>query len=114
MSYQIPSRIPSYLRHLASPYARTNPPLQKIIVASHVLVLEATAHDNWTGGMDGHDVRLYIPVEILGGIDADKQQETTTVLYSDLQKLAQGSAPGYCPLAPAVAGRLPRRAAAAT
>lgn len=87
-SNYLPSRVPSYLRRLAAQYARTNPPLQKIIAASRVLVIENTGHDNWNGGMDGHDVRLYIPAELLGEIDVDKQQATIQMVRDDLQKLA--------------------------
>lgn len=89
MSFTLPSRIPGYLRRLAAQYARTDPGLQKIIMASRVLVVEATAHDNWNGGMDGHDVRLYVPPELLGEIDVDKQQATTETLRADLRTLAQ-------------------------
>jgi pentatricopeptide repeat protein len=39
--------------------------------------------------MDGHDVRLYVPAELLGEIDVDKQEATITFLRDDLQRLAQ-------------------------
>jgi hypothetical protein len=76
------------LRRLASQYARTNPALQKVIVASRVLVIECTAYDNWNGGTDGHDVRLYVPAELLGEIDVDKQHDAIEMLRGDLNKLA--------------------------
>jgi hypothetical protein len=91
VAYYLPSRIPGYLRRLASEYARTNPPLNKLIVASRVLVVEETGYDNWNGGQHGHDVRLYIPPETLGEIEVSKQSAVIQTLMEDLRELAKGA-----------------------
>ena len=89
MAHQLPSRVPGYLRRLAAEYARTNPPLHKLIVASRVLVVEETSYDNWNGGQHGHDVRLYIQPETLGEIEVSKQSAVTEALREDLRELAK-------------------------
>jgi hypothetical protein len=89
VAYQLPSRIPGYLRRLAAQYARTNPPLNKLIVASRVLVVEETGYDNWNGGMHGHDVRLYVQPEILGEIDVSNQSAVIETVREDLRELAK-------------------------
>lgn len=90
MSHYLPTRIPSYLQRLAVQYARTAPDLHELIVASRFLVIEETSFETWNGGMDGHDVRLYVPIETLGLIDIDTQDDVARRIREDLKKLSQG------------------------
>ncbi len=90
-SYSLPPRIPGYLRRLAAQYARTSPQRHDIIVASRVFVAEETGYDNLDGGMYGHTVRLYVPLEVLTKLDIDEQLESARSVAIDLRKLTNPS-----------------------
>lgn len=89
MAHELPSRVPGYLLRLWHQYRRTAPPLHDLIASSRVLVVEETDYDNWDGGQHGHDVRLYVPLEVLAKIDIDDQLSAAEEIRDDLRKLAQ-------------------------
>jgi hypothetical protein len=91
VSYYLPTRVPSYLLRLAHQYKRTDPVLHEVITASRVLVIEETAYERWDGGQHGHDVRLYVPIDVLAKIDIDAQLDSAAGIAEDLRKLAQGA-----------------------
>lgn len=90
MAFYLPTRVPSYLLRLFHQYARTNPSLHEVISSARVLVIEETGYDNWNGGQHGHDVRLYVPIEVLAKIDIDEQLTAANLIAEDLRKLSQG------------------------
>lgn len=89
LSYELPSRLPGYLLRLWHQYRRTRPALHEVIAASRILVIEETDYDNLDGGQHGHDVRLYVPMEVLAEIDIDDQLSAAQEIGEDLRKLSQ-------------------------
>jgi hypothetical protein len=87
----LPSKLPSYLRRLAAEYA--NDPQRKLeleVVSTCRARVEAeTEYDNWNGGTYGHDVWLYLPLELLGRIGLRNLNETRQALLDDLKLLSQ-------------------------
>jgi len=83
----LPSKILPALRRLHTHYARKNEEeLVTIIDACKVFIKLETAFDGWNGGMDGHDVLLFVPHEVMGLIDLDNQQEIFDRIREDLGK----------------------------
>lgn len=78
-----------YLRRLNAEYvASGRTVLAKILEAARILTIEATEHDNWNGGVDGHDVRLFVPLDVLGTIKVQKQRGVSEELLKDLNACA--------------------------
>jgi hypothetical protein len=61
-----------------------------MIAACRYYVDEAVAHDNWNGGMDGHDVVLFLPLDQLAKVDPEDQAEVASGVKDLLSKLANG------------------------
>jgi len=58
----LPSDIDRYLATLAKLYSgEANSECESVLVNSAVLVEEGVSHDNWNGGMSGHDLVLRLP-----------------------------------------------------
>lgn len=89
--HYLPSKLPSYLRRLAAEYA--NDPHKKleleIVTTCRARVETETEYDNWNGGTYGHDVWLYLPLELLGRIGLRNLGETRQALLDDLKLLSQ-------------------------
>ena len=86
----LPSKLPKYLVRLQVAYSRKGHDLGEIISHCRYLCVEDTAYDNWNGGMYGHDVVLFLPLDQLGKIDVDEQEEVAKELSEKLNKCAQG------------------------
>jgi hypothetical protein len=71
--YNLPGRVPSYLRRLDVQYASTAPPYQEIVSNSRIRVIEEAVYNGIDGDQSGHNIILYVPVEILGKTDVDMQ-----------------------------------------
>jgi hypothetical protein len=89
--FLLPKKLTSYLRRLLAEY-RADPAktLQRDLVLNCRARTEVeTDHDNWNGGCDGHDVWLYLPLDLLARIGLKKLDVTAQSLREDLQLLAQ-------------------------
>lgn len=71
MAFYLPGKVPSYLIRLSHNYATDsrNAQLKAVLDSARVFVAEGVDYDNYNGGMDGHGVILFLPLEILGPID---------------------------------------------
>lgn len=84
-NYYLPSKISAYMKRLDLEYSRDKKPIKsEIIKAARVTVIENTEYDNWNGGTTGHDVRLYLPEEVLGKIGLSNQVEVCESIRVDL------------------------------
>lgn len=85
--YYLPSKIGNYFQRLELEYKRSNnSALHEIITNANVSVIEGTFYDNWNGGQYGHDVRLFLPHEIIGKISLSEQDEISSQLCQDLNR----------------------------
>lgn len=91
MAYKhyLPSKLLSYLKRLELEYQRTGDAvLREIITSSRVMAIEETAYDNWNGGTYGHDVKFFLPAEIMSRVGIDEQRNICAILLDDLSKCA--------------------------
>lgn len=91
LSSYLVSKLPTYLIRLQLTYQNTGERrLSEIILSSRYTAVERTAHDNWNGGMDGHDLILFLPLATLSLIELDELDDVRKRILDDLGKLAQG------------------------
>ncbi len=91
MSSYLISKLPTYLIRLQLMYQNTGDQrLSEIIKHCHYATIEDAAHDNWNGGMDGHDIILFLPVETLSMVGLDELDDVRKRFLDDLNKLARG------------------------
>lgn len=89
MNFYLPSKIPGYLLRLSHHYGITSKTeLKQLIDAARVFVIEGASADNWNGGTYGHDVRFYLPLEVLAPIGGREQTKLTEALKTDLSGIA--------------------------
>jgi len=87
--HYLPSKIGSYFKRLELEYARSNnSSLRELISSARVTVIEETSYDNWNGGTYTHDVKLFLPSEIIGKISFAEQKQICDELRDDLNKCA--------------------------
>jgi hypothetical protein len=83
----LPSKIMPAFRRLRQHYDRkAENKLRDLIDVSHVYVEADTEYDNWNGGTHGHDIWVYVPVDMMGLIDLDEQDQIFKRLKEDLNK----------------------------
>ena len=83
MKYTLPVRVPGYLQRLHLQYSRDGKNLLRdLIAASRSLVIEETYES-------GHDVQLFIPIEVLSKIAINDQEAITESICEDLNELAR-------------------------
>lgn len=91
MSSHLISKLPTYLVRLQLTYQNNgNRRFSEIILHCHYATVEDAAYDNWNGGMYGHDVVLFLPIETLSLVGLDELEDVRKRLLEDLNKLAQG------------------------
>lgn len=96
MPFILPRKVPNYLARLHQQYQRSNIiELRDLIANATASVREGTEHDNWNGGVDGHDVCLYLSLEDLHDISLDEQLSLAQKLCDDLNKLASSIGSEY-------------------
>ncbi|RYC33628.1 toll/interleukin-1 receptor domain-containing protein [Lichenibacterium minor] len=90
MIFYLSSKASSYLVRLHREYEREGNTLERDIIAGcRSFVVEETTFDNWNGGTYGHDLRLYVPLEILEQIPIRNQEGIADRICSDLNVLCQ-------------------------
>ena len=83
--YYLPSRIWTYLKRLQMEYKAAGDVTKlAIISAARVLVVEETDRDSWNGA-SGHDVRLYLPLDIFSLFRLAQQVEIEEKIREDLR-----------------------------
>ena len=91
MSYVLPGKIHGYLKRLAVQYERSGKALEhELITEARLFIDEGTGYDHWNGGSHGHTVILFLPLDVLGKVDIDKQSDVCSGIQEDLRKLASG------------------------
>ena len=86
MTYSLPARVPGYIQRLHHQYSQDGKnSLRDLIAASRILVIEETI-STWDDD-HGHDVQLFVPLEVLSKIDIDAQETVTERICEDLNKL---------------------------
>lgn len=95
MAFHLPNKVPSYLLRLSHTYASdvANEQLKAILDVARIYVAEGVEFDNYNGGMHGHGVILFIPLEVLGKITPQDQKQLVSKLSKDLRDIA-ATAPG--------------------
>lgn len=92
MKYYLPARVPGYLQRLHIQYSRDGKnSLRDLIAASRSSVIEETDSSSWDGGTYGHDVQLFIPIEVLSKINISEQGTVAESICEDLNKLGQST-----------------------
>jgi hypothetical protein len=90
LSHYLPAKITSYLVRLKSEYAIQGRTLDlDIITHCRVRVIEETGYDDIDGGYHGHDVRLYLPLEVLLRVGLSRQEKVQQRICDDLNLLAR-------------------------
>ncbi|MEJ0060900.1 MAG: toll/interleukin-1 receptor domain-containing protein [Terricaulis sp.] len=85
----LPAKVAAYLRRLQVGYSSfPDITLSEIISVARLYVREDTEHDSWNGGTYGHDVVMFVPLNVLGDIDLDVDEQLRDRLRSDLNKCA--------------------------
>ncbi|MES3044434.1 toll/interleukin-1 receptor domain-containing protein, partial [Sphingomonas faeni] len=91
MSSHLISKLPTYLVRLQLTYQNAGERrLSEIILRCHYATIEDAAYDNWNGGMYGHDVVLFLPIETLSLVGLDELEEVRKRLLADLNTLGDG------------------------
>lgn len=88
--YIIPSKIVIYLKRVSTECQNLGQELlARVISSSMIFVQEETSYDNWNGGMDGHDVILFLPPEIFGEVTLARKNDFEAELLSKLRLCSQ-------------------------
>ena len=91
MNFYLPSKIPSYLLRLSSYYKSTPEmvQLQMILSSARVFISEGSTIENgYNEDMSGHDIRLFLPMEVLEKIDIKEQDGLINTLIDDVKRVA--------------------------
>lgn len=85
--FELPAKLPQYFKRLVAEYRRTgDTALMEVLTGARFQVDVGTEHDNWDGGIDGHDVLLLVPERLMGMVPLDEQEEIQNKLRADLNK----------------------------
>jgi hypothetical protein len=89
VKHYLPSKIGSYFKRLNLEYERANQfLLHEVVNTAFVIVIEETFYDRWDGGTWGHDIKLFLPPEIIRQIGLDEQKRIAQKLLIDLNDCA--------------------------
>jgi hypothetical protein len=85
--FEIPPAIDRHLATLSKLYAKRGASLrQSVIVNAAVSMEEGVSHDNWNGGIDGHDLHLTLPEAIYSEI-FDQKDAISEAIKKDLNQV---------------------------
>ncbi|MDR3519069.1 MAG: toll/interleukin-1 receptor domain-containing protein [Azospirillaceae bacterium] len=88
--FYLPSKVHTYLKRLQIEYASDGKSLLlNILNSARILVVEEAGYDDWNGGMSGHDVKFFLPVDVLSKIKIREQKPVAEEIRSDLSTCAQ-------------------------
>ncbi len=74
--HYLPSKVLIYLRRIAVEYQTLgNSVADRVVRSAKIYVREEASYDNWNGGMDGHDVILFLPPEVYGEVTLARKHE---------------------------------------
>jgi hypothetical protein len=87
--HYLPSKVGTYLRRLQAEYSHSSRAvLAELIASARIFVVEETDYDNWNGGTFGHDVKLFLPMEVLGKVRIRDQNAVCEEIQKDLNACA--------------------------
>ncbi len=85
--YQLPKRIPRYIKRLVGEYSRNEmATIVPVLDRSRIEVITGTDFNSWNGGQSGHDLLLLVPDEFMGLIPLDQQNDIQARIAQDLNK----------------------------
>jgi hypothetical protein len=88
-NHYLPSKVGGYLKRLQMEYqAASDTTKVKVITSARVFVIEEATYDNWNGGTFGHDVVLYIPLDVFGLFRLEEQEGIAGAICKDLNTMA--------------------------
>lgn len=83
------TKLPKYLKELAAVYERQGEPYKHSVIANcRWAIRECTHYDNLDGGMDGHTIILFAPIEFLASIKISERNDHAREIASDLRDLS--------------------------
>ncbi|CNK28698.1 toll/interleukin-1 receptor domain-containing protein [Yersinia aldovae] len=88
MASCIPPKVPGYLQRIREQYKESEPIIYKVLSHAKIFVRE-DYHVDPNYDAVGHDICLFLPMEILRGIHISKQEEYTNVIKNDLNLLTK-------------------------
>lgn len=90
MSHVLPLKLAQYLVRLHVSYDRKGErDLRDVIASSRYYVRQEANYDNWNGGMWGHDVVFFLPLDQLAKIDVEEQGEIASSVCKLLNKMSE-------------------------
>jgi hypothetical protein len=90
MSRVLPAKLRAYLARLEKLYSHSDrAPLAEIIRSAKIAIVEDADFDNWNGGTWGHEVKFFVPLDLLGAVPLDEVSKTADAIKNDLNKLAE-------------------------
>jgi hypothetical protein len=95
MAFYLPKKISGHLLRLSHNYStdEASKVLQNILESARIHVAEDVDDKDYNGGTTGHGLVLYIPLEVLGPISPQNQNQLIDKLWSDLRAII-GNVPG--------------------
>lgn len=88
--YYLPSKISSYLKRLLEQYKHDGEEKYAAILSqSKFFIQEAVSYDGWDGGQEGHNVKFFLPIDLIPKlIPIQKQSKIASKLLDDLRACA--------------------------
>lgn len=82
------NKLPKYLKELEAVYEQHNERFKSdLIRRCRWHLRENTDHDNWNGGMDGHTVILFVPLQTLAGVTFAERKSIAGEIRDDLREV---------------------------
>lgn len=88
LKYYIPAKVPGYLKRIMEQYKEIEPTVFDILNSARVYVREGI-HTNDGQESFGHDICLFLPMDILKKIHISEQKKYTDIIISDLRILTE-------------------------
>ncbi|HDL6870712.1 TPA: toll/interleukin-1 receptor domain-containing protein [Yersinia enterocolitica] len=88
MAICIPPKVPGYLQRVREQYKVNEPVIYKVLSSAKVFVRQDSHFDPGYNAV-GHDISLFLPMEILRDINISQQEEYTNLIKDDLSILTK-------------------------
>lgn len=83
------TKLPKYLKELVAVYGRQKQSFKRDVVTHcRWSMRENTEYDRWNGGMDGHTVVLFAPLDIIATVTFAERNKIALEMRDDLRELA--------------------------
>lgn len=86
--YTLPGRLPGLIKQLVALYRKSGAiNLPQVIESARIGLDLHTEHDNWNGGTTGHDLVLYLSLEIITDFDIGYRKDVCDKIKEDINAL---------------------------